>query len=708
MNADFFLDWAGLAVSLFNTISLLWLGLTVLLNSDRRTVSTWLTGGGMLLGALLFTSHTAILGRGLANTSFGMDFWWWISWGPAIAAPLAWYGAMLWYSGFQLGRTHPHRPWLIANVGLATAIVLLLILANPLPSYDHVAHRGLVPTPTVAGIPLLILLYLVYSILCYLLPLDLLRRAEAAARPLAAAARRRARPWLTAVSVFWLLAGVVMVWTALWALRAEPAPTLADPAVARTAKRFDLVISELIAMAVTLLGRAIVGYAVFTGRPLPRHGFFRQWRSTVILAAGYSTVIAWTLAIGLRPLYCLMLATAIMVLFYALYSWRAFAERDQFMAQLRPFVASQDLYDQLLSATPPDNAAPQLLFDTLCRDVLGARAAVLVPTGALATLAGPPLVYAPAGTRTTVPPAAELTARFPSPQTRYLSAADTGAAWAVSLWNERGLGGVLLLEEKANGNPYTEEEIEIAQAGGERLLDSLAGVEMARVAMQLLGQRIAQVKVMGAQGRRVLHDQVLPQLHSAVLYLGELQGTPAAQQAVETLTAAHHQISDLIRDTPPTATHQLARQGLIQALQDVVEKEFAGAFDQATWRSTAASTQAAGRLPLFVREVVHFAALELIRNAARHGRGQEKEHPLHLTVSLELDERLSLRIEDDGVGFAPEGGPPAGDRQGEGSGCGLRFHSTMLAAVGAGLEVQSLPEGGTRGIITLPSQKEGP
>ena len=56
--SSFYLDWAGLAVSLFTTISLLWLGLTILLNGNRRAAGTWLIGVGMLLGAAFFTSHT--------------------------------------------------------------------------------------------------------------------------------------------------------------------------------------------------------------------------------------------------------------------------------------------------------------------------------------------------------------------------------------------------------------------------------------------------------------------------------------------------------------------------------------------------------------------------------------------------------------------------------------------------------------------------
>ena len=42
--------WAARALTFFNVLVLLWLGLTVLLNAERRRLGTWLTGGGLLLG----------------------------------------------------------------------------------------------------------------------------------------------------------------------------------------------------------------------------------------------------------------------------------------------------------------------------------------------------------------------------------------------------------------------------------------------------------------------------------------------------------------------------------------------------------------------------------------------------------------------------------------------------------------------------------
>src|SRR5512133_1778609 len=159
------LNWAVLTVSFFITISLFWLGLMVLLAGNRRSAGTWLTGGGLLLGALFFTSHAAILGRGLSSTSFGMDFWWWVSWVPAAVAPLAWYGSLLWYSGYRLDQPHRHHSWLILNLVLAACILLLMVVASPLPSYRYVVGRILIIPPSMAGIPLIIVIYLAYSLL---------------------------------------------------------------------------------------------------------------------------------------------------------------------------------------------------------------------------------------------------------------------------------------------------------------------------------------------------------------------------------------------------------------------------------------------------------------------------------------------------------------------------------------------------------------
>ena len=52
------LDWATLATSLSNTILLFWLGSTVLLNAERRTLGIWIAGGQLVLGGGFFFIHS--------------------------------------------------------------------------------------------------------------------------------------------------------------------------------------------------------------------------------------------------------------------------------------------------------------------------------------------------------------------------------------------------------------------------------------------------------------------------------------------------------------------------------------------------------------------------------------------------------------------------------------------------------------------------
>ena len=61
------LDATVMAVSFFNTLLLLWLGLAVLLNAERRSKGIWLAGGGLLSGAAFLIVHTAILGEGVTR-----------------------------------------------------------------------------------------------------------------------------------------------------------------------------------------------------------------------------------------------------------------------------------------------------------------------------------------------------------------------------------------------------------------------------------------------------------------------------------------------------------------------------------------------------------------------------------------------------------------------------------------------------------------
>jgi signal transduction histidine kinase len=119
----------------------------------------------------------------------------------------------------------------------------------------------------------------------------------------------------------------------------------------------------------------------------------------------------------------------------------------------------------------------------------------------------------------------------------------------------------------------------------------------------------------------------------------------------------------------------------MMTLQETVEREFVGSFATIRWETTeAARTSLSGMATGLVAEVMYFAAVEAVRNAARHGSGGDPARRVSLQLLADWVDGLEIVITDDGVGFRPEA---ATTRTGQ----GLLFHSTMMAVVGGRLAV---------------------
>jgi signal transduction histidine kinase len=305
---------------------------------------------------------------------------------------------------------------------------------------------------------------------------------------------------------------------------------------------------------------------------------------------------------------------------------------------------------------------------------------------------------------------ADLAVELRSPQTMCVALTGDrygGAVWAVPLWSERGLIGVLLLGNKRDGGLYTQEEVEIARATGERLIDTRASAEMARRLMALQRQRLSESQVVDRRTRRVLHDDVLPQLHTMILEIGDsrLELGDSEQALISNLQSqladVHRQIANLLHDMPATAAPEVARLGLIDALRQAIDGEFGSSFDGVTWRVEPAAEHAARMVPTLAAEVFFYAAREIVRNAARYGRNGDSARPLHLAVSVAWRDGLEMAIEDDGVGMG------AATVATQGSGHGLGLHGTLMAVVGGTLTTESELGAYTRVALALPQAAWG-
>jgi len=375
-----------------------------------------------------------------------------------------------------------------------------------------------------------------------------------------------------------------------------------------------------------------------------------------------------------------------MVAFYALFSWRSFVHRDQFMDQLRPFVGSQNLVEQITSEEAQSTAST--ILHALCDDVLEATRAELLPGPLLADLVGKPLVYPQGAFVPLAPPDSDLAA-LPRAGITALPVPADGLQWAVGLWSARGLSGALLLGHKRDGGVYTQEEIEVAQATSERILDMLAGEETARRLMALQRKRLAETQILDHQTRRALHDDVLPALHTTIL---DAVASQESAQTVATLTALHRRISDLIH-THPGVNLGGGSTELIAALKTMLQTEFPHTFTSVTWGG---SVKLAG-LDALVQEVLFYAVREVVRNAALHSRGDDPHREINLKISVTVGKDVTIQVIDDGVGI-----PGDLDLANQG---GLALHSIMLTLLGGKLTWEPADPTGTRVEISLPNQR---
>jgi signal transduction histidine kinase len=694
------MDAALIAISVVNVVLMVWLGLTVLLNAERRTWGVWLTGAALLFGGAFFLAQAAAAGSGPSSGALAFYAHWPLGWFIGMALPLAWYATILWYAGYWEDRAtplrHRHRLWL-PLVAVLAAVVLALAALALAPRWTSVA-RSFTPFahPALGNVPVLVLLYPILIVLCIALSLDVLAHPEPSSRLMGDLARRRARPWLVATSAVLLLVSL-LVGAMMVDLALPGTPPLlpgATHAAPWSLVWGELITSALVTLAVLLLGQAIMAYEIFSGVTLPRRGLRRQWLGAVLLAFGYGALTGWTVSLERRPFVGLLAATLLLGLFYALFSWRSYLDREGHLRRLRPFTSAPQIFETLLDpgAAELQVGAP---FYSLCADLLTTRAAYLIPVGPLSALAGPPLAYP---SEAAVPPhLVQFRERCTSPEALCLPldpGEGAGAVWLVPLWSGRGLLGLLFLGEKSAGGLYTQEEMEIARASGERYLDTLACARMAQRLALLQRQRLAETRVGDRRARRLLHDEALPRLHAAMLKLGELP-SGVAHEAVEELTQVHRELAILLREMPTATDAQIGELGLIGALRRLVQDEFAEDFEGVTWEVEPEAETRAAALPPLTAEVVLYAAREALRNAARHGRGDNPARPLHMTLAVRGREGLQITLTDDGVGLAVA---PATS----GTGQGLALHSTLMAVIGGGWGIESTPGEFTEVTLSVP------
>jgi len=482
----------------------------------------------------------------------------------------------------------------------------------------------------------------------------------------------------------------------------------------------DLAATFAVALVILLIGYSVVRHGILIERSLARRGFFKQWRGIVIVSTAVAIFIAILVSVTHSNLAGLLLITSLAAVTYALFTWSSYTDHDRYIALLGPFVRSTSLSHWLNTDLQKTEQDLGNLFFHLCHDVLAVQFAYLtVAAGTLKrnfsyrwpkdTVLGSKLV------------ALDKKGNIDVEAPKRIQITLHGRrmiCWVLPIFDERGLVAALYLGPREDGGAFTDEDMDLAQACGQRILDTLGDHEAMQAVAGLLRRRTVDVKLLGAHQRRVMHDEILPQMHLALLRLETLRSQPheksgdsensapsemgrerGLNEAIDLISDAHRRLATMMRTTATGAPHHLERDGLMNAIHTMLEQDFQNAFDEIEWRVSEETVAAIDEAtPPAIAELIFGAVQEALRNAARHGRGSDVHRYLRLTLSADYKREgsnLEVVVADDGVGINTSGSATSG------TGSGLLTHSALLAIAGGNLTIKSSPGEGVTVKIVL-------
>jgi len=215
-----------------------------------------------------------------------------------------------------------------------------------------------------------------------------------------------------------------------------------------------------------------------------------------------------------------------------------------------------------------------------------------------------------------------------------------------------------------------------------------------RARTELLGRMVFAQEDERRRIAREMHDQFGEQLTALGLRIRMLKEAAAGHDdlidQIDALEQVAQQIDrdvdHLVWELRPTALDDL---GLRAALANYIEDWSQRVGISAELHTAGLDT---GRLASEVETTLYRIAQEALNNIAKHARARRVEIILERRA-----DHISLVVEDDGVGFDPAGA------DGERRGFGLLGMQERAALVGATLEIESTPGGGTTILVRMPT-----
>ncbi|HNI91494.1 MAG TPA: hypothetical protein PKX55_25320, partial [Leptospiraceae bacterium] len=435
----------------------------------------------------------------------------------------------------------------------------------------------------------------------------------------------------------------------------------------------DSIANIAIMATIVIVGRAVISYQVFTGRYLAMKSLKEYWKniSIFVFANGFILVCSGLLGYSTDLKQVLINFLAIFSIVQVQMISRKREEENK--KTLKPFLFNENLYLSITDTSQRIEFQLEKTFQLLCDTTLNTTRACLIPLGAYSSYIPKPLFY----------PEEKLDFKINNflsqvPQNKslfYLNREKfSGYVLGITIQDKNENIGVLYLGVKKDYTLYTEEEIDIARIGSGKIMDLLSVAEISRLLVNLQKKQLMDSKILDHQTRRVLHDDILPEIHSIMIEIDSMTNELAKKNLINSLSDLHKKISNLLKLIPLHPTN-LNHTNFIIEIENLVKSELGG--ESVQYQIQEEAEKKLELLESIALEVIYYAVRELLRNISRYARSPDRALEVQIYLILE-NGNLELWIEDNGKGYEES-------KEQKGAGQGLLLHSTLMAVIGGAL-----------------------
>lgn len=675
------------SIFLFLSSLLLWLSSTTYVNLEKRDRSATFTICILISASALFGFFSWIGEFGLLQVSEYPAVYFFPGIFGLILIPFGWFFIILWFVGF-LKQKRIYR--FIFQILILIQIFAYIFFIYWARRFDW--NLSLFNFWNAVSFEFR-LSYIIYILVCILIPIVALKSFRISKQILPEIARQKAVPYLSCISL--LLFGVLIL---VFFLFLGKGLGISEDPVLEMQKRpvlfygFLIGIQLFVTAAILVLGKALISYEVFTGRILPKMSLKQEWRNATLGFLGLSGIYTFLALLKIQKIELFLCISYVYIA-----SRTYLLKRNKDLRLTENSILRSIMVPDEVSKIPTEEEGNiqirfQKSFEILCSKILETSKAFFVNENRIPFIPDLFLQFPNQSDPTKNLEFKYSNIIFEKNDIAYLSDENIfGYVLCIKVENDHSGNGFLFLGQKVDGGLYAEEEIEIAKAAVAWMLNSLFVESNSQTLSSLQRKHMEEQKIADYRTRQILHDEILPDIHSSILELSQVSSIQVISEQIQLLTDLHKKVSGFLRELPDTSL-EIQRLGLIDALVRLTGSEF-----ETSWFEWEYDSILKENFPITkpeILEILFYACREAIRNAVRYsGEGNDKK------VSVSFKKREGILIQIRNKILRKEASLL------ESAGQGLRIHSALLKVFGGYLTLEFLNTTDAVVEIFLPFQK---